>query len=335
MTSLDDQPLRTPSDLADSARAVLSDGPTLLDVLPSWKLALEGANLSTGTIVSYVRSVSMLHEWLVKHGRPVGVDDVTTEDLRPYFKHRIETTSAGNAAKDRRNLSVWWNWLVKEGERTEPNPMHRLAHIEVDEKAAEVFTEAELAALLKTCSGNDFEARRDLAIMRVLMDNGVRCAGLSGMRYTPNDDDTNDVFLSRHRLRVTLKGGRQIWVPIGRKAAAAVDRYIRIRRRHKAAASSPYLWLPYRAVLNSEGVCRLSPSGIGQMLERRGEQAGVHHVHPHKFRRTMATNWEGDSLELMDIGGWESLEMVRLYQRARREERAHEAHRRLSPGDRI
>lgn len=335
MTSVDDLPLRTTSDQPESTSAIVSESPTLLELLPSWELALRASALSDGTVLSYKRTIRTLNAWMIEDCRPVGIDQVTTEDLRAWLAHRIESTSAGNAAKDRRNLSVFWNWIEEENERAEPNPMRRLDRIKVSPSAAEIFTDDELRALLKTCNGTDFESRRDLAIMRIFMDNGMRCSGMAGIRYTPNDDETNDVKLTgRARLRITLKGGRQIWVPIGMKAAAAVDRYIRTRRRHKQA-SSEWLWLPNRAIFNSEGECKLSASGIAQMLDRRGEEAGVHHVHPHKFRRTMATTWEGDPLELMDIGGWESLEMVRLYQRAGREERAHVAHRKHSPGDRI
>jgi site-specific recombinase XerD len=334
--------LRTPHDQAkstsgnDSAQAPRPEptGPTLLDLLPSWELHLQSTNKSVETIRSYLRTIRRLDAWLAAAGLPAGVEDVTTEQLREFLADWLERTSPGTAALHRRNLSVWWNWLEAEEERAIANPMRRVGKIKVSPTAGDVFTDDELRALLATCSGNDFESRRDLAIMRVLMDNGVRLSGLAGIRYTPDDPDTNDVQLARHRLRVRLKGGREIWVPIGRKAAAACDRYIRARKRHRAA-DSVYLWLPNRALYNRAGECHLTGSGIGQMLDRRGEQAKVDHVYPHKFRRTMATSWEGDSLELMDIGGWESLEMVRHYQRAKREERAHQAHRRLSPGDKI
>ncbi len=336
--------LRKGSDLAKSTSGSQSakaarprtqpTGPTLLDVLPSWELALESTNKSSETIRSYLRTIRLLDAWLIERDQPNGIDDVTTEQLRDFLAGWLERTSPGTADLHRRNLSVWWNWLIDEGERTAANPMRRVGKIHVPKTPGDVFTEDELRALLAACAGNDFESRRDTAIIRVLMDNGVRVSGLAGIRYTPGNEDTNDVYLSRHRLRVTLKGGRQIWVPIGKKAAAALDRYIRARKRHNAA-DSPYLWLPHRALYNRRGECRLNTSGIEQMLKRRGAEAGIEGVYPHRFRRTMATSWEGDSLELMDIGGWESLEMVRHYQRARREQRAHDAHRRLSPGDKI
>jgi site-specific recombinase XerD len=61
--------------------------------------------------------------------------------------------------------------------------------------------------------------------MRILMDTGLRVSGLAGLRFDPDDEDRNDVFLTQRRLRIRLKGGDETWVPIGKKAAASVDRF--------------------------------------------------------------------------------------------------------------
>jgi site-specific recombinase XerD len=309
------------------------DGMDMLDLLASWRLALDQGDKSPHTIRSYTDTVKGAAAWLAAAGLPTDVEQVEPEHLGAFLAARKDATSAGNAAKEYRNLSVFFRWCVTEGERSAPSPMDRVGKIKVSKQAHAIFTDEELVKLLKVCSGSDFESRRDLAIIRVLIDNGVRVSGLAGIRYTPGDEDTHDVFLSRHALRVRLTGGRMFLAPIGKKAAAAVDRYIRMRARHPHH-DSPYLWLPVDSRSTRTGDHRLTATGIGQMIERRGEQAGVV-AHPHKFRRTMASTWEGDSLQLMRIGGWESPEMVRLYGEARENERAREAHARLSPGDRF
>ena len=80
--------------------------------------------------------------------------------------------------------------------------------------------------------GGDFQDRRDTAIMRILIDTGMRVSGLANLRYDPDKDAANDVFLTQRRLRIRLKGGDETWVPIGKKAASALDRYLRARARH-------------------------------------------------------------------------------------------------------
>jgi len=206
--------------------------------------------------------------------------------------------------------------------------MDNIAAPTVPDQPTEVFTDTELAALLKECSGTTFEDRRDTAIFRILMDTGMRVSSLVGLRYSL-DPEESDVQLARKLLRIRKKGGDTIFVPIGKKAAAAIDRYLRIRARHPHAESE-WLWLGKRG--------RLQVSGVQQMLQRRGERAGVTDVHPHRFRHTFADDWleaGGDAGDLMRIAGWSSWEMVRRYGRAAADRRAWQAHARLSPGDRI
>ncbi len=169
--------------------------------------------------------------------------------------------------------------------------------------------------------------------MRVFIDTGVRVSGLAGLRYSPEDEDQTDVFLRDRRLKITLKGGRQTFIPIGAKTAAALDRYLRARARH-AQASSPWLWLGIRGT----GVHHMTSSGVQQMLERRGREAGVQDVYPHRFRHTFADSWlanGGNVDDLMTIAGWTTYDMPLRYARGRGQARAADAMRRLSPGDRI
>jgi site-specific recombinase XerD len=305
-----------------------------LRLLPSWRLSLEQSDKSPDTIQSYFEAVRTMSTYLADNELPTDVEDIEPEHLRRFLRDWKEQTSAGRAATIYRSLRVYFGWCVKEDERPAPSPMDRVDKVHVSKKEHPVFDDDELRALIRACSGNDFESRRDLAIIRILMDNGVRVSGLAQLRYVPGDERRNDVFVSKHVLRVTLKGGNQFMAPIGRKAAAALDRYIRARKKHKSAESE-WLWLPIKARENSLGEIRLDRSGIQAMIERRAEQAGLLHANPHKFRRTMASNWDGDSLHLMRVGGWESIEMVRLYGRKGEERKAREAHAIFSPGDRI
>jgi site-specific recombinase XerD len=314
-------------------RTPASAGPPLTTFVTSWQLALEAATKSTRTIRSYLDSVKNLHAFLVDQRMPSDVEGVDAEHIRAFLLAEERRTSPVSAAVHFRNLRVFFGWLAREEERSNPNPMDRIEGPKVNKKAKEFFSDEELVRLLKTCQGSSFADRRDTAILRVLIDTGMRVSGLANLRYDPDDESHNDVFLTQRKLRIRLKGGDETWVPIGKKAAAAMDRYIRVRARH-VQASSPWLWLG----VQGHNTAHMTDSGIRDMVGRRGGQAGIQNVHPHRFRRSFADKWleaGGSTDDLMHITGWKTYDMVREYTEARGIARAHQAHARLSPGDRI
>jgi site-specific recombinase XerD len=176
--------------------------------------------------------------------------------------------------------------------------------------------------LFAVCAGTGFEARRDTALIMLLLDTGARRAEMTGLKLS-------DVDLDLDVLLVLGKGRRERTLPFGRKAGEALDRYLRARARHKDAAL-PWLWLGKKG--------RLTEWGLVQMLRRRGAQAGLPGLHPHQLRHTFAHEWlaqGGAETDLMQIAGWKSRTMLQRYGASAAAARAREAHRRLSPADRL
>jgi site-specific recombinase XerD len=314
-------------------RAAMAAGLDLAAFVTSWQLSLEASRKSPKTVRSYTDSVKALQAFLTAQDMPADVEEVDAEHLRAFLLAEERRTSAPSAAVHFRNLRVFFGWLAREGERTNPNPMSRVDKPKVNNQAKPLFEDDELARLLRTCQGAGFVNRRDHAIVRVLIDTGMRVSALANLRYDPDDDNRNDVFLTQRRLRILLNGGDETWVPVGKKAAAALDRYIRARARH-SQASSPWLWLGYQG----HNLAHMTDSGIRAMLGRRGDQAGIQNVNPHRFRRSFADKWlaaGGSTDDLMHITGRKTYDMVRQYTEARGIAHAHDAHARLSPGDRI
>ena len=308
-------------------------GLPLAALLPSWELSLAERDLSPRTMEIYQRTGRQLTAWLAGHGLPADTEGIDAPHLRAFLAAERERTSAVSAHQHYRNLRVLFRWLEREGERQGPNPMARVDPPKVTKKTKAILSADDLGKLLKGCGGQDFESRRDAAILRIFIDTGVRVSGLAGLRYLPEAPEDSDVNLPGKAVRVILKGGNQHWAPLGRKAAAALDRYLRARLRHRLAGS-PWLWLG----MAGRDPSHFGTAGIQDMIERRGEEAGLGKISPHWFRRTAAHTMLAlgyQETDVASIAGWTGTAMVRLYAGELAAERARAVHARLSPGDQI
>lgn len=290
-------------------------------LIESWKRDLEGpGDKSPNTVKLYIGTALQLHAFLVAEKRPATAASITTADLEAYLVAVRERTSRSTAATRYAHLVQMFRWLKQEGE-IEANPMTDIKRPKPEERPVAVISLEDIKLLLATCKGPGFEEKRDTAIIRLLLDGGVRRSELANVKFP------EDVDLERKRFYVYGKGRRERWVPIGRSAMRDLDRYLRARRRHKHAGS-PYLWLGVKG--------HLSGSGMAQMLERRCIEAGLQHLHLHQFRHTFCHQWMlqgGDILELARMTGWSSTQMAARYGASAATERAHLSHGRLSPGD--
>jgi len=276
------------------------------------------------TLVLYGQSITYFSRWLQAQGRPADQSSLTRDNVLRWLDHlRAQGQTTGTVRTRWRGLRRFINWLVAE----DILDKHPLAGVVVDKPEAPpvpILTDEDLAALIGACKGKSFMDLRDMAVMRLLIDTGIRVSELTGI-------DSKDLDLDGQAVQVTGKRSRVRQAYFGSKTGLALDRYLRARAGHRHA-TDPALFLGARG--------RFTPDGVRERLKVRADGAGLDPatVHPHRLRHTAAHDFllaGGQERDLMRLLGWRSEAMLSRYGASAADHRAREAARRLNRGDRV
>jgi site-specific recombinase XerD len=294
----------------------------LAELRRGFEISLRAGNKSPKTIKSYLEAVDLFRDFSVAAGFPTMVDKINRDHVETFLADQLARWRPKTAQIRYGNLRQFFKWCQEEGEVT-VSPMTNVKPPHVPEGEVPVVNDDDLRALLKACEGAGFDQRRDTAILRLFIDCGLRLAEVTHLT-------TEDVDFGLQVVGVIGKGSRPRGVPISPKTTQALDRYMRLRKKHARTATTKALWLGSRGPLTT--------NGVAQMLRRRCKQAGIAQIHPHQLRHTAAHQAAlgglGDS-DMIRIFGWRSRQMLTRYGASAADERARDAYRKLAPGDRL
>jgi site-specific recombinase XerD len=221
-----------------------------------------------------------------------------------------------------RALRGFFNWMYSEGYTTE----HRLARLKpprVPLKVITILKPEEINKILRCCNKNKASGARNLAIVTLLLDSGLRRTELMKFEET-------DINIEGGYVKVMGKGSKERVVPFGAVAQKILIRYA-LHFRPKPINPTVNNFFLSLAGTPMTGNC------VKTIFDLLAKKSGVKRFHPHLCRHTFATNYlknGGDLFSLQQILGHTSLEMVRRYVTLAASDITIQ-HRKYSPMDRI
>jgi len=198
----------------------------------------------------------------------VPVRKITTEDMRYYLSEYQKLNNCGKVTVDnvRRNISSFFSWLEEENHILK-SPMKRIHKIKTNQQVKDIITDEDIERLRDKCS-----CKRDLAIVDLLYSTGIRVGELVNLNIADID------FEAREGV-VFGKGGKERKVYFDAKAKLHLQAYIEERNDN-----NPALFVTLDSPHD-----RLKISGVEIRMRELGRSINLMRIHPHKFRRTMAT----------------------------------------------
>ena len=194
--------------------------------------------------------------------------EISTNDLRLYLSNYQASHNTSKVTLDniRRIMSSFFTWLEDE-DYILKSPVRRIHKVKTTQIVKETLSDENIEQLRDQCAHP-----RDLAIVDLLISTGMRVGELVKL-------NRSDVNFTERECVVLGKGDKERQVYFDAKTKIHLQQYLDSRKD-----SNPALFVSLQAPWN-----RLSIAGVERFLSILGRESNVYHVHPHKFRRTMAT----------------------------------------------
>lgn len=205
------------------------------------------------------------------------VRSITTYHLRAYLMDtKNRGLSDGSIEGIRSIMSSYFGWLWKEG-LIERNPCANIGPIKCKKQIRLPFSAEEIERLKESCG-----TLRDKALISFLLSTGCRISEVCSL-------NREDIDFSNLECKVLGKGNKERTVYIDTVTAMLLKRYFRQRTDQDAA------------LFIGKGTDRISPQGVRARLNTIADRAGVENVHPHRFRRTLATNLINRGMPIQEV----------------------------------
>lgn len=233
------------------------------ELLETFLSAKKIEGCSDKTIHYYQSSIVKLLKGLSK-----SIKEICTNDIRRYLAEIQERNGLSKVTIDnlRRIFSSFFSWLEDE-DYIAKSPVRRIHKVRTDTLVKEVLSDENIETLRDSCKES-----RDLAMIDLLLSTGVRVGELVKINRA-------DIDFQERQCKVFGKGNKEREVYFNARTKIHLQRYLESR-----TDDNPALF-----VTLSKPHTRLTISGVEVRLRKMGKVVHIEKVHPHKFRRTLAT----------------------------------------------
>ncbi|WP_243009166.1 tyrosine-type recombinase/integrase [Clostridium sp. AM58-1XD] len=237
-----------------------------------------------GTLKQYSREIYSMLDFLGKR-----LEDITAMDLRYYYAVCRERNGIQMSTMQTRihYLSSFWDFLTLE-QLVPSNPVRRIGSLKVDSVIKKPYMSEELEALRLHC-----DRSRDRALIEFLLATGLRVSELCKL-------NVEDIDMYRMEFYVFGKGGKERLCLFDDVAKFHLKRYLRDRMRKERITEEEMQKRPLFVTVKAP-YQRMTVAGVQYLLKELGRKAVVENVHPHRFRRTFATDMIGRGMKIEQV----------------------------------
>lgn len=259
----------------------------------------KAVNRQDATLRQYTREIRSMLDFLGKR-----LEDITGMDLRYYYGIMRERRHIKMSTMQTRlhYLSSFWDFLITE-ELVHSNPVKKVGLLKLEKTIKKPYSAEDMEALRSSCT-----TLRDRALVEFLYSTGVRVSEAAAL-------NVGDIWMDRKELIVCGKGSKERRTYLTDSAKFYLRRYLQVRGKDEGVSPEEMKELPLFVTLDRPHG-RLTVAGMQYMLRGLGKRAGVKNVHPHRFRRTIATDLLNRGMPIEQVKeflGHEKLDTTMIY----------------------
>ena len=240
-----------------------TDGTNNMRYLDMFVAAKRVEGCSEKTVIYYTSTIEKFFDVVTKD-----ICDILTDDIRIYLSDYQEKHNSSKVTMDnmRRIFSSFFSWLEDE-DYIVKSPVRRIHKVKTAKIIKETFTDESLEILRDTCT-----EIRNLAMIELLASAGIRVGELVLL-------NREDINFNERSCIVFGKGDKEREVYFDARTKLHLQTYLKMR-----TDDNPALFVSLKAPYTRLTIC-----GVEKAVRKLGTLANIEKVHPHKFRRTLAT----------------------------------------------